>query len=108
MAPLVSPLVPKDDPALTELLESMAHASGYIPNSVLTMARRPGLPAAFAQLAGVVLGPGRIDRELKSLIALVASVAAGCRYCQAHTSTSAARAAGGTGRVEAEIGRAHV
>ncbi|MFN0090032.1 MAG: carboxymuconolactone decarboxylase family protein [Acidimicrobiales bacterium] len=101
MAPLVSPLVSNDDPELAALLESMAQTGGYVPNSVRTMARRPGLPAAFAQLARVVLGPGHIDRELKSLIALVASVAAGCRYCQAHTSTSATRAGGDNARVQA-------
>ncbi|MGD9752658.1 MAG: carboxymuconolactone decarboxylase family protein [Acidimicrobiia bacterium] len=101
MDPLVTPLGVQDDPQLAEIVESMIAASGYAPNSVLTMARVPGLPLAFTQLARVVLGPGRIDRELKSLIALVASVAAGCRYCQAHTSASAARAAGGSERVEA-------
>jgi uncharacterized peroxidase-related enzyme len=32
-----------------------------------------------------------VSRELKELVALVASTAAGCRYCQAHTASNATR-----------------
>ena len=64
---------------------------GFVPNSMFTMGRRPEILRGFAGLAGSVLGPGQLGGELKQLVAFVASNAAGCRYCQAHTSHSAVR-----------------
>lgn len=90
--PLVAPLDPDTVPALTPLLAEVERRNGYVPNSMLTMARVPDLVEAFAGLASTVLRPGRVGSELKSLVALVASTAAGCRYCQAHTSTTASKA----------------
>jgi uncharacterized peroxidase-related enzyme len=55
------------------------------------MARRPELLAAFQQLAAAALGPGRVDPGLKILVGHVASRAAGCRYCIAHTAHIAER-----------------
>ena len=64
---------------------------GFVPNSMFTMGRRPEILRGFVELAGSVLGPGQIGGELKQLVAFVASNAAGCRYCQAHTSHNAVR-----------------
>jgi len=64
---------------------------GFVPGSLYVMGRRPEILRPFAMLAGTVLGPGTVDPGLKQLIAYVASNASGCRYCQAHTSTHAAR-----------------
>ena len=59
---------------------------GFTPNSVLTMQRRPKLVQAFAQLNAAVMDPaGEVDLGLRRLIGHVASKAAGCLYCQAHT-----------------------
>ncbi len=66
-------------------------AMGFVPRSTLTLGRRPPILRAFATLTTAVLGPGEIDSPFKQLIAMVASVSAGCRYCQAHTSETAAR-----------------
>lgn len=71
-----------------ELIES---AMGFVPRSMLTMARKPGLLQAFAGLSFSVLGPGKIEPELKSLVSHVASRSAGCIYCQAHTAHTAHR-----------------
>jgi uncharacterized peroxidase-related enzyme len=58
----------------------------FTPNSVLTMQRRPKLVQAFAQLNAAVMDPqGEVDLGLRRLIGHVASKAAGCLYCQAHT-----------------------
>lgn len=65
---------------------------GFVPNSLYTMGRRPTILRAFSNLTLAVLGPGNVEPGLKQLVAMVASVSAGCRYCQAHTSSSAARA----------------
>jgi uncharacterized peroxidase-related enzyme len=65
---------------------------GFVPNSLFTMGHRPEILEAFMVLAGTVNGPGTVDPGLKQLAAYVASTAAGCRYCQAHTSASASHA----------------
>ena len=57
---------------------------GFTPNSIQTMARRPDIVRAFMQLNQVVLYEGTVAEELKMLVSLIASQAAGCRYCQAH------------------------
>ena len=63
---------------------------GFIPNSILIMQRKPKLAKALAQLTAAVWDPeGRVDRELKRLIAHVASRTAGCQYCMAHTAGGA-------------------
>src|SRR5215470_63207 len=73
------------------LLSLTEQVMGYVPNSMLIMARDPDLLAAFAQLSAVVvLRPGRVDAGLKALIMQIASQVAGCRYCAAHTANLAA------------------
>ena len=74
---------------------------GFVPNSMLTMGRNPELLRAFAGLSGQVLGPGKLSPELKQLVAFVSSAATGCRYCQAHTSSSAARAGASPEKIDA-------
>jgi uncharacterized peroxidase-related enzyme len=64
---------------------------GFTPNSLKTMARRPEMLRAFVAFFGTVAGPGAVSAELKQLIAHIASAAAGCRYCQAHTGHMAER-----------------
>lgn len=56
----------------------------FIPNSVLTMARRPAIAKAFASLNQAILYEGTVSEETKMLVALISSQASGCRYCQSH------------------------
>ena len=74
---------------------------GFVPNSLLTMGRRPALFRGFAALSGEVLGPGRVPPATKQLVAFVTSNASGCRYCQAHTSSSASRAGASAEKIQA-------
>ncbi len=76
---------------LEPILRLVSQAMGFVPNSLLTMARWPELVRAFVPLAGLVNAPGRVNGETKALVAFVSSRAAGCRYCQAHTSHTASR-----------------
>jgi uncharacterized peroxidase-related enzyme len=62
---------------------------GFVPNSMLTLGRKPEILRAFAGLTSQVVLEGAVPRQLKQLVAFVASNAAGCRYCQAHTSHTA-------------------
>jgi len=99
--PGVEPLDRSDLEDLEPLLQAVEQVMGFVPNSMLTMARKPDLLRAFSALAGSVLGPGKLSRELKQLVAFVTSNAAGCRYCQAHTSHSAHRAGSSAEKIEA-------
>ena len=89
-------LTPLADEQVRELEQAFAPAKfvlGFVPNSLLTLARRPQIVEGFAGLARSVFAPGStISQELKMLVAYVSSAAAGCRYCQAHSAVSAIRA----------------
>jgi Carboxymuconolactone decarboxylase family len=87
---------------------------GFVPNSMLIMARQPAVLGSFTMLVANILGPPpgerlpiwtglrlvvknifwtirhlrspqRLPASLKDLVAHVSSNASGCRYCQAHT-----------------------
>lgn len=62
---------------------------GFVPTSMFTMGHDPGLLRSFLGLAAHVLQGGKIEPQLKHLVSYVASNAAQCRYCQAHTGHTA-------------------
>ncbi len=97
----ITPLDRSDLPEYEVIFELTEAAMGFVPRSMFTMGRNPALLQAFAQLAGTVIGPGQVDGGLKQLVAHVASTAAGCRYCQAHTASTAARNGVDAAKVEA-------
>lgn len=81
-------LEPLDDSELDEFEESFRAARerlGGVPNSVKIMARRPEITKAWSAFSAQVMGPGTVARELKTMVGHVASRAAGCNYCMAHT-----------------------
>ena len=80
------PLPADTTPELKNHFDFFLSTLGFTPNSVLTMQRKPGLVQAFAQLNAAVMDPaGEVDLGFRRLIGHVASKAAGCLYCQAHT-----------------------
>lgn len=108
-------------PELAPFFAASEAAMGFVPNSMLTMAHLPQLPAAFLFLASTVFGADlktmaaamqahipaqsqadeNLAPELIQLIALASSVASGCRYCQAHTSHRAHDSGAATEKLEA-------
>lgn len=82
--PHLPPLHRDAVPEFKTLFEHYENTRGFIPNSILTMSRRPGIARAFMQLNQAILYEGTVEEELKMLVSLVASQAAGCLYCQAH------------------------
>jgi len=78
-------------PAELQPIMEMAKASmGFVPNSFLTMAKRPELLQALMPMMGYLVSPAAtIGRDLRQMVAYMASYAAGCIYCQAHTSEGA-------------------
>ena len=86
MKPLPAAAAPglKDDFAIFEKI------LGFVPNSLLTMQRRPKMVKGFGELTRAVMDPdGAVDLGLMRLIAHFASRAAGCQYCEAHSLVAA-------------------
>lgn len=82
--PHIRPLEQQDVPQFAERFRHYEETRGFLPNSILTMARRPAIAEAFMALNRAVLYEGTVPEETKMLVSLVASQAAGCRYCEAH------------------------
>ncbi|PKO31634.1 MAG: peroxidase [Betaproteobacteria bacterium HGW-Betaproteobacteria-7] len=88
----LDPLPIESTPELAEEFAFFERTLGFVPNSLLTMAHRPALAKGLIALSRGVYDPkGEVDLGLKRLIGHVASMAAGCMYCRAHTATSALR-----------------
>ena len=98
---LVPPLSREELPEMEPLFNMVEASMGFVPTSMLTMAHWPELLQTFGAFAGNVLNNGEVDPGLKQLIAFVISNAAGCRYCQAHTSHSAAKRGVSTEKINA-------
>ena len=81
------PLRREDLPQYEPMFSLMESNAGFVPNAFLTMARRPGMLDALQILIQQVFA-GSVSRETKSLVALMSSYGAGCRYCQAHQASS--------------------
>lgn len=89
-SPRIKPLPPEHSPELNDQFEAMRKNLGFIPNSILIMQRKPKLAKALAQMTAAVWDPeGAVDRGFTRIIAHVASRAAGCQYCMAHTAGGA-------------------
>lgn len=84
--PFIEPLPPEATPELAETFDHFREILGFVPNSLLTMQRRPAIVKAFGELTAAVMDPhGSVDPALKRLLAHFASRASGCQYCQAHS-----------------------
>jgi uncharacterized peroxidase-related enzyme len=88
--PRIDPLSRGTLHELDDILKASETRMGFLPNSQLIMARRPEILRAFAQLGAAINGPGStIDPQLRNLVSQMASRAAGCGYCMAHTAHTA-------------------
>ena len=82
-----------DEAALAAVEAELAMAAavmGFEANSLKIMAHRPEILRGFLALSAPLLGPdAKLDPGLRQMIAYIASAAAGCIYCQAHTAHGA-------------------
>ncbi|MDX1569912.1 MAG: carboxymuconolactone decarboxylase family protein [Xanthomonadales bacterium] len=86
----MEPLPAETHPELAEDFAIFERILGFVPNSLLTMQRRPKLVKGFGELTKAVMDPeGEVDLGFKRLIAHFASRAAGCQYCEAHSLVAA-------------------
>ncbi len=81
----IDPLNPADTPELTEVYAIKEANLGFIPNSTRTMARWPEFAAASGAMSAAMTTARHLPPGLGRLVFLVASMAGGCRYCQAHS-----------------------
>ncbi|MDT8410691.1 MAG: carboxymuconolactone decarboxylase family protein [Wenzhouxiangellaceae bacterium] len=86
----LEPLPADATPELAETFDHFREILGFVPNSLLTMQRKPAMVRAFGELTAAVMDPeGSVDPATKRLLAHFASRAAGCQYCQAHSLVAA-------------------
>ena len=86
----LEPLPAEHSPELAENFQAVAKNLGFVPNSLLILQRKPKLVKALSQLLAATWDPeGEVDRGFKRLVAHIASRAAGCQYCVAHTADGA-------------------
>jgi len=90
MEPL--PLDASGDDELEQIFQHFVGTLGMVPTSLLTMQRVPALAKATVAMNRAVFAPdGLVDLGFKRLVGHMASAAAGCQYCKAHTALSATR-----------------
>jgi alkylhydroperoxidase family enzyme len=86
----LAPLSKDFTPELAEEFAIFEKILGFVPNSLLTMQRRPEIVKGFGVLTKAVMsGDGIVDLGFKRLLAHFASRAAGCQYCEAHSLVAA-------------------
>jgi len=89
-SPRLAPLPTDHAPELADVFAFSMKSLGFVPNSMLIMQRKPKIARALSQLGQAIWDPaGEVDRGFKRLVAHVASRAAGCTYCMAHTAEGA-------------------
>ena len=72
-----------------------------LPGSIATLGYRPDILRATLGLWDAVMGQGRVPLELKYMAGYLASMAAGCAYCSAHTASNAAANGASSEKIEA-------
>jgi len=86
----MQPLPAETTPELREDFAIFERILGFVPNSLLTMQRRPKMVKGFGELTKAVMDPeGAVDLGFMRLVAHFASRAAGCQYCEAHSLVAA-------------------
>lgn len=86
----LDPLPADATPELEDDFETFEEILGFVPNSLLTMQRKPEIVEGFEDLTQAVMRDAdEVDPGFKRLAAHMTSSAAGCRYCEAHSLVAA-------------------
>ena len=88
VAPLSVEALPEE---LAPVIERYMSQFGFVPNSFRTMAHKPKIAKAFSDLGAALDASLTIPLHVRGLVFHIASYAAGCRYCQAHSISGLAR-----------------
>jgi len=73
---------------------------GYIPNTLLTMARKPKMVQAMAMLSEAVHNDSSLDPTLRGLVGLASSAASGCMFCTAHNAAASEKYGNDSAKIE--------
>lgn len=88
----LQPLALDQCQGLEEAFKASEQAVGLVTNNLRIMAHKPDVVKALMGLYGAVfVAPGTVSRELKTLVAYMASASSGCTYCTAHTGLGSLR-----------------
>uniref|UniRef100_Q023P4 Alkylhydroperoxidase like protein, AhpD family n=1 Tax=Solibacter usitatus (strain Ellin6076) TaxID=234267 RepID=Q023P4_SOLUE len=87
------------DPAENEFLASLEAKSKQANSFLRAMANRPEALKSFVPFYGAIVGPGSVERRIKSMMYLAASFANQCAFCIASNLPGARK----SGLTEAEI-----
>src|SRR5262249_47657901 len=82
---------PNADPRLEPIYQKFEKLSGFVPNAMLTMARRPEILDPFIDLAAAGFSCTDLPPGLFDLIGQMASSMGDCAYSQQHRADAAAR-----------------
>lgn len=86
----LEPLPANTTPELADDFAIFERILGFVPNSLLTMQRKPEIVRGFGVLTEAVMAAdGEVDPGFKRVLAHFASRAAGCQYCEAHSLVAA-------------------
>jgi len=86
----VDPLPEDATPELEADFALFEEILGFVPNSLLTMQRKPAIVEGFHALTEKVMEEcDEVDPAFKRLAAHASSHAAGCQYCEAHSLVAA-------------------
>ncbi|MGI9229647.1 MAG: carboxymuconolactone decarboxylase family protein [Gammaproteobacteria bacterium] len=90
--PRLTPLQENElNPSVRDPIQQGRELMGFVSNDAMTMARKPEILSGFLALVEAIYAPGETSSALKRLVGLMTSAGAGCRYCVAHTASSALR-----------------
>lgn len=86
--PRISPRPSSELTQFADMFRDLEEFFGFLPNDYLTMGHRPNLVKAIAGLtSALVFDEGETSFELRLLVPYVASKAANCVYCVAHSAS---------------------
>ena len=96
MLPLARDSVPEFEPIFAKYEDN----TGTLPNNILVMARSEAVLRARAAMFEA-FREAKVDRQIRDLVFLMASLVTGCRYCQAHRSTALERRGADVEKIDA-------
>ena len=86
----MKPLPAGTHPELADDFAVFEDILGFVPNSLLTLQRKPEIVKGFSVLTKAVMASdSKVDLGFKRLLAHFSSRAAGCQYCEAHSLVAA-------------------
>ena len=88
---VIEPLKRNEAPELEDFFKIWDERMGYLPNALMTMARKPGMVKALARLSEAVHNDCSLPPDIRGLVGQMASKVHGCQYCLAHTAANSER-----------------